>query len=217
MPVIAGRWAPLGLPLAIAFSLMAPLFVLGRLGALDFWWSMSLVAVILCSVSFFVDRGYLREIRADAGHGLSGKIGAGLLSAVALFLVFFFGNLISRTLLPFAGSQINHIYELKSQAGELRIFLLMAFIIGPGEEIFWRGFVQKRISAATSRTLGFAGSVLLYTGVHLASANFMLIGAAFVCGLFWSWLYQARNSITVNIISHTAWDLTVFLWLPFTS
>lgn len=213
----AGRWAPLGAPLIVAFSLMTPLFVYGRLGALDFWWALSLTAGLLCALAFFFDRSYPAALRSDAGRGLPGKIVIGLLAAAALFGVFFVGNLLSRTLLPFAGSQINHIYTLKSQAGEFRIFLLMAFIIGPGEEIFWRGFVQKKLSDATSRPLGFAGGVLLYTGVHLASANLMLIGAAFVCGLFWSWLYSARNSIIINVISHTVWDLAVFLVLPFTS
>jgi len=39
--------------------------------------------------------------------------------------------------------------------------------------------------------------------------------AAAVCGAFWALTYWKFRSITLNIISHVAWDLAVFLLFPF--
>ena len=43
----------------------------------------------------------------------------------------------------------------------------------------------------------------------------MLILAVLGCGLLGGMLYQRPGSITLVIISHTVWNLTVFLLLPF--
>jgi hypothetical protein len=43
----------------------------------------------------------------------------------------------------------------------------------------------------------------------------MLIVAALVAGLFWGWMYMRYNSMVMNIVSHTVWDIAVFLILPF--
>ncbi len=56
---------------------------------------------------------------------------------------------------------------------------------------------------------------MLYTAVHLASGNIMLVLAAAVCGVFWGWLYLRYRSPVLNIVSHTLWDLAVFVVFPF--
>jgi membrane protease YdiL (CAAX protease family) len=58
-------------------------------------------------------------------------------------------------------------------------------------------------------------TALLYTAVHLAGGNIMLVLAAALCGVFWGWLYLRFRSPLLNIISHTLWDLLVFVVLPF--
>ena len=62
---------------------------------------------------------------------------------------------------------------------------------------------------------GFALTALLYTAVHLSSGNIMLVLAAAVCGVFWGWLYLRFRSPILNIVSHTLWDLAVFVVFPF--
>ena len=96
-----------------------------------------------------------------------------------------------------------------------RIVLLIAVLIGPGEELFWRGFFQENAGARIGRRAGFVLASLLYTSVHLASGNIMLILAAAVCGVFWGWLYLRFRSPLLNVVSHTVWDLLVFVILPF--
>jgi len=97
----------------------------------------------------------------------------------------------------------------------LRIAALMIFIIGPGEELFWRSFLQRRLQNKSGKYSGFILATGIYTLVHIGSGNVMLVLAAGVCGLFWGYLYLRYGSVTLNIVSHTLWDVTVFLWLPF--
>jgi membrane protease YdiL (CAAX protease family) len=43
----------------------------------------------------------------------------------------------------------------------------------------------------------------------------MLVAAAGVCGLYWGALFAWKRSLPVNIVSHVAWDLAVFVLFPF--
>ena len=43
----------------------------------------------------------------------------------------------------------------------------------------------------------------------------MLVLAAAVCGLFWGYLYMRTGSALLVVVSHTVWDIAVFLIVPF--
>ena len=200
---------------AVAAVLFMALFRLGRLGPLDFWAWLASNIVIVVALGFAVDRGYERRIREDLRSGLLRKVGIGVISAMALYALFAAGRAAALGLFPFASEGIERVYALKSGAPLLRVVLLIALLIGPGEELFWRGFFQENAGAGPGRTAGFILASLLYTSVHLASGNIMLTLAAAVCGVFWGWLYLRFRSPLINVISHTVWDLLVFVILPF--
>ena len=201
----------------LAVVLFLPLFVTRGLGALDFWWWISANLIILIAIAAFFDSTWRSSIRRDLSGSIHFKIGMGILSALFLYLVFAIGNFFSRNIFSFAGSGIQDVYAFKMGASRLRIAVLMIFIIGPGEELFWRGFLQRSFQKKIGNYPGFILATGIYTLVHLGSGNVMLVLAAGVCGLFWGYLYLRYGSITLNIVSHTLWDVTVFLWLPFNS
>ncbi len=219
MGLSGGRPGPghrlIGAAGALAAVLFIALFRLRRLGPLDFWaWLAANVAIVV-ALGFAIDRGYARRLRRDLGSGLLRKIGVGIASAAALYAVFAVGRLVALRVLPFAAAGIGGVYALKEGASILRIGLLIGFIIGPGEELFWRGFIQEGVASTTDRRRGFVLTALLYTAVHFAGGNPMLVIAAAVCGLFWGWLYLRFRSPVTNAVSHTLWDLAVFVFLPF--
>jgi membrane protease YdiL (CAAX protease family) len=43
----------------------------------------------------------------------------------------------------------------------------------------------------------------------------MLVLAAAVCGLFWGVIYLKTRSVLLVAVSHTLWDLAVFILVPF--
>ena len=92
--------------------------------------------------------------------------------------------------------------------------VLLTVLIGPAEEIFWRGYVQKQLGARYGDWFAVLITVLIYTLVHIWSFNFMLIMAAMVCGLFWGILYKYHKNIVTLIVSHAVWDVAVFILIP---
>jgi uncharacterized protein len=205
-------------PLAItgfAFVLFLPLFLIRGVPGYDFWWWMTSNIVSITAISAWLEPSLFRPMFQDVRSGLTWKVVAGLAAAAALYGIFWIGNVLSRKLLPFAADGIGGVYDFKTQAPAWRIALLMTFVIGPGEEVFWRGCLQRAWSDRFGPWAGFLISLGVYTLVHAASGNLMLVLAAFVAGAAWGLLYLRFRSVVLNAVSHTAWDLAVFLIVPF--
>lgn len=200
-------------PIVLALTLFPFLLHFRRLGPLDFWWAMGLVVAVLVVSAFAADPGYLALLREDVRTRPLRKAALGVLSAAALFGVFCLGGILVRRFLPMGGEGIGAVYALKSGVSTARIGLLLLLVIGPGEELFWRGYLQR----TWQKKLGGAAlpfAVAVYTAVHVASGNPVLVLAAAVCGLFWGALYYRSASVLLVAVSHTVWDLAVFLLFP---
>ncbi len=206
-------WTVRFLPV-LAAALFGPLIAFRRIGPLDFWSGMSACLAVLVSLSVIADGPYRILLGRDIRRDVLKKIALGLVSGLLLYLVFLVGGTVSREVLPFAAKGIEAVYAFKHDASAVRIVLLIVLVIGPGEEIFWRGFIQRRWEKRLGFPLGWLLAATFYALVHAGSRNPMLVLAAFVCGLFWGALYSRSRSILVVSISHTAWDLAVFMILP---
>ncbi len=201
--------------MVLASILFPLLFITQGIGPFDFWWWMSADIAIFLSLSFILEPGYASLLRNDFRCGFARKLLMGLASAAVLYIVFWLGNIISPFIIPNARDGIDGVYQFKSSASVTRIFWSMIVLIGPGEELIWRGFLQRHLGARFGEFKGFIFATLFYTGIHLFSGNMMLTGAALVCGLFWGFLYFRYRSMLINAISHTVWDVAVFLLFPF--
>jgi membrane protease YdiL (CAAX protease family) len=138
----------------------------------------------------------------------------GLGSAGVLYIIFQIGDRLARLILPQGASQIDSIYRLRRlrPKGELAARLML--VIGPSEELFWHGFVEKRLMQTYGLIPGAALGTMLYGGAHLVSGNLTLIGAASVAGAFWGGLAALGVPLSALIISHLAWDVIIFLIAP---
>ena len=198
----------------LAAFVFVPLFAFQRIGGFDFWWWMSLNVALVVSAAFILDKSYFSLILEDLKHGLGKKIGLGFLSAIILYAVFFMGNEAARWIFPFAGKEIRLIYNFKEHASVLRIVVSMILLIGPGEELFWRGYLQRIWERRFGRVGGYLLAGCFYALVHAASGNIMLVLAAGVCGFFWGFLYLRYRSFVLICTSHTLWDLMIFVIWP---
>lgn len=195
-------------------GLFIPLFIFHPTAGIDFWWWMSINISLLFLFTVLSDESYLKILRNDLSLGIFHKITFGLLSAFILYGIFYLGNQVSRWIFSFAGEGISQVYAFKQDASTLRIILLMALLIGPGEEVIWRGYLQRHWVNRFGRRAGYFLSAAAYTLVHAASGNIILIGAAGVCALFWGWIYLRYRSILLVAVSHMVWDLLIFILLP---
>ncbi len=181
----------------------------------NFWWAMSASAIILTSVATFNMKGLSGIWPQKRTQALS-NLGFALLIAVSLWIVFYIGDKLSQWLFDFARPQVNLIYDMKSSLSPHVIALLLLFIIGPAEEIFWRGYIQRTLCRYMKPTTAFLTATAFYTLVHLPSLNFMLIMAALTCGLAWGGLYRLfPKHLPAIILSHALWDAAAFVWFPF--
>jgi len=184
-------------------------YVMFVIKPINFWVEMSISIVILVIVALLSGDSLPQFKKIKLRHFI-----IGIVSAVVLYFIFYLGNIISGYLFPFKDAQILSVYSNRSQGNLVWIGILLLFIIGPGEEFFWRGFIQTTYSKRYGENKGYIIAALLYAGVHIITGNFMLIIAALVCGLYWGWLYKKEKSLVPVIISHALWDLTIFVLFP---
>ena len=178
--------------------------------AVPFWLMMPMTAGLLATVSLFLERKSLDGIyQFRPAH-----VTIGLSAAGSLYLIFWVGHFVSVHILPFAASQIDSIYSIREGQNPVWLALLLVLVIGPAEEIFWRGFVQRRFSRKYGILIGFIIAASVYTLVHIGSFNLMLIAASAVCGGFWGLLYVATGNLWPCIISHAVWDVAIFIAFP---
>jgi membrane protease YdiL (CAAX protease family) len=141
-------------------------------------------------------------------------LAAGLGSAAGLYAVFLAGDRVVRRLLPGGGREIGDIYALQDLRPRGELAARLALVIGPAEELFWRGFVNRRLGRRVGGWPGAALGSLAYGGAHVATGNLTLFGAAGVAGAYWSALAAAGMPMGALIVSHAAWDVWTFLVAP---
>lgn len=243
----------------LAFLLWTFMFSPWTAGDINFWGCMTASAALLSAMALVPpltplkgeesNERKLKLIRED--HPLVESIKTftwkewfinillGIGIAIVLWGVFWVGDKLSQIIFPsFARAQVNSIYGMKDGENGNLLALLLLFLIGPGEEIVWRGFVQKSFEGPSAPLKGggvstkdagnllvklwndprfkaYVYATLIYAGIHIASMNFMLIMAALVCGVIWGGLYYFfPKYFPAILISHALWDAAVFIWWP---
>ena len=192
--------------LAVALGFWISSFMVKQV---NFWLSMGCAAVTLTILSMLL-----------AGIPLTKKdftwraVVIGIVSAVVLYGVFWLGDALSKLLFSFAQSQVSSIYTIRNEAEATIIALVLVFITSPGEEIFWRGFVQRWAMDRFGTYPGWLVASAIYGGIHVVSGNFMLTMAALVAGLFWGYIYLKEDNLVPVIISHALWTVGIFVLFP---
>ena len=185
-------------------------------GRPNFWLVMCCSAVILTTLAVSFTPKDERKIRIERPLL---QIVAGVAIAFALWGIFWIGDKASQWLFAFARPEVDAVYSMKTGLPVWLIGLLLLVLIGPAEELFWRGYVQKTFTklfgGKRAADCAFIATAAIYALVHIWSFNFMLIMAALVAGLVWGFIYRiCPKALPALIISHALWDLLVFVLMP---
>jgi uncharacterized protein len=189
--------AVLAVGVAAAFGLFALTF---RGKRARFWERMTLTGFVLGTMALSNET----ELRRMKPRGRDVVFGLG--SAAILYGIFGVGDQIARRVMPRGSQEIKDIYALRTIDPPEEIAVRLAAVIGPAEELFWRGFVQRRA--------GGLAAAAAYGGVHVVTGNATLIGAAAIAGSYWGLLRALGMSMPALITSHIAWDIWIFLLAP---
>jgi len=211
------------IPVIIAAALWFYMFSPWTAGLTNFWLTMSFAAVCLTTLAFsftpkgerlglfgFSSRPKFREVLV--------QLLLGIVLAAVLWGVFWVGDKLSQLMFGFARPQVDNVYAMKNGFPAWIIGLLLLLVIGPAEELFWRGFVQRNVEKYFTKwpkDHAFLLTLIVYTLIHIWSFNFMLVMAALVAGCIWGFLYRLRPQLLpALIISHALWDCMVFVVFP---
>jgi membrane protease YdiL (CAAX protease family) len=160
--------------------------------------------------------GYALLVAGDRSKVRLGprEVALGLTSAGVLYATFALGDRFARRFVPSGERDIAEIYALRTLRPRGELAVRLATVIGPAEELFWRGLVQAAFMGRFGRWKGAALAAAAYGGVHLVTGNFTLFGAAGVAGAHWCLLYAAGVPLGALVISHVTWDIWIFLVQP---
>lgn len=173
---------------------------------LEFWLMLSLSTLVLLLVALAVNRGK-NAIRINGRLVLLGVV-----SAVLLYLLFYLGFQATKSY-PIFSEGVGRVYELRTVPSYF-IALALVFPIGPGEEIYWRGLIQRRLSEKLGSGIGLLAATCAYALVHLPTLDVPLILTAFIGGLVWGYIYERTASLFPVILSHVLFDLLIFVIAP---
>jgi membrane protease YdiL (CAAX protease family) len=176
----------------------------------DFWISLSLATFLMMILSLAING---EDSRTVFGHPNVRMILYGLISGLLLYGLFYFGFQVIKST-AFLAQGVSSVYGLRSSKPAYVIALLLIFPIAPGEETYWRGLVQRRLSEKVGPKGGLLLAASAYALVHLPTLNPTLIFAAFTGGLVWGALYEVTDNLVPGIISHVLWDVLIFVILP---
>lgn len=93
-------------------------------------------------------------------------------------------------------------------------YLLLMFLIVPGEEIFWRGFVQQELKKYLSLKWTILLSSALFALAIGISGFWLGALAGLVAGLVLGALYEWKRSMPLLIITHLVMIVLLFLIAP---
>jgi len=168
-----------------------------------FWDRMTMTGLALGTLALVADRDAKRVRIGPREAAL------GLASAAGLYAIFRAGDTLARRIMPRGAAEIGDIYALRALRPRGELAARLALVIGPAEELFWRGLVQRRA--------GYLTATALYGGAHLVTENTTLVGAATVAGAYWGLLRAIGVPLGALVVSHVAWDIWIFLVAPTTS
>jgi hypothetical protein len=172
----------------------------------NFWIKIGVAVIVINAYAAVWQRPALRFSVRSVLHGLA--------SAALLYAVFLAGHASAPYVISAADSQVGRIYGLGEGTPKVWIALLLLLVTGPGEEIFWRGFLQEHLQRRLGAVPGFVTAGLVYGGVHVFSRNPMLILAALTAGLFWGGFYLWKKDLPALIVSHAVWSALIFAVAP---
>ena len=202
-------WKPF-LAICIAAVLWFVMFSPWTAPHVNFWVMMTFSGLTLTTYSTWASPGWWKDIRLDLSNIL-----LGVALAAVLWGIFWIGDKLSSLMFDFARPQVDMIYGMKEGENPWVLTALMLLIIGPAEEIFWRGYLQKSFSKKWNPNMVFVVTSLMYSLVHVSNFNFMLIMAAAVAGFVWGLAYRFYpEKFGAILLSHALWDCAVFIWFP---
>lgn len=116
----------------------------------------------------------------------------------------------------------NQAAEIGMENPEVLLLLIPAsfLVIGPGEELLFRGVVQGRFREVLGPVAGIGLASAIFAGIHIfaltggtLSGNLLALGVLFLPSLVFGIAYEVTDNLVVPSLIHGAYNATLFTFL----
>ncbi|HJT33931.1 MAG TPA: CPBP family intramembrane glutamic endopeptidase [Pirellulales bacterium] len=97
------------------------------------------------------------------------------------------------------------------RAGSLADFALISLVAGVGEELLFRGVVQRGLAASWGPWVACGLAALLFGLCHALNLGYCLLATAI--GAYLGWLERATGNLLAPIIAHAVYDFLALIYL----
>jgi membrane protease YdiL (CAAX protease family) len=140
--------------------------------------------------------------------GLGRALLAPAVAGIAAYVAFVVASLVAQHL-PVLGPALDGILDT-ADAGSLVVVLLVAWVNGVGEELFFRGALH----AALEPHRPAITTTIVYIVVTAATGNVALVIAAVVMGALFALERLSTRGVLAPIVTHVTWTTLMVLALP---
>jgi hypothetical protein len=175
-----------------------------------FWWGMLFATGSLLAYSAWLLRRQWHTVLQLNWRNVL----LGVTSAIVLYGIFWLGHTVLLLLAPESRDAIAAVYQRRQEAPPWLLALLLGLWIGPAEEIFWRGVLQRALQTADTPDCSTgAGNSAVQPGACLVGQSPATLGSLYGgaavgsslcldgfrscrasshtgCGIFWSSLLR---------------------------
>jgi hypothetical protein len=97
----------------------------------------------------------------------------------------------------------------------VRDLVYMVVFVGLGEELLFRGLVQRDMMNLLGWKWGLLGASLMFMVMHLTWRSIPELGFTFGAGLIFGYLYYKTRSLTAPIIAHGIGNTVLVAVMPY--
>ena len=197
-------------PAAIAAAVLAEvvawrLVATGRAGV----WRL-MIAVFALHGALAVAMGGF-EGPGDRGSGIA--LGLGATTGIALYSATR-GFVAVASLWPAFRRAVEDRYGRAREVSLATGLVLAVGVAVPGEELFWRGLVQDRLTDVTTPALGAVLAWAGYVATNLSSTSLPMAAGAIVGGASWAALALFTGGILASLVCHAIWTGLMLAFPP---
>ena len=191
-------------------------FVLASMVVLFVLPSQYFIAATFGSMTCMIVATYLLTRYSGLFRPRIATVAVGLVSAAALYLVFYLGNAGITAIHPLgiSSSAEGSIYSLiASPSNPLYLQVGVLAFDAVGYESFFRGVLQTRLEPRFGAKAPLLVA-LLDASIHILTLNPLWVVTTFIADAVWGLTYHYSKDLTSNTLSHFVWDLVIFIVLP---
>jgi uncharacterized protein len=115
---------------------------------------------------------------------------------------------------PVFRRHVRALYDQRHRISLPEALVLAALVIGPGEEVFWRGLFQSSLAESHGWWAGAALTWATYTAANAVGGSLPILAGALVGGAAWGLLAAATHGVLASMLCHSVWTGLMIAFPP---